>query len=67
MKMSGAAWVGVVLLLTLTLGLFWYWEGKTSVTALCLEHTLFNLMGKNQPWFLDRITASSKSWIVLGK
>jgi hypothetical protein len=28
MKMRGAGWVGVVLLLTVTLGLFWYWEGE---------------------------------------
>jgi hypothetical protein len=28
MKMSVGGWVGVVLLLTLTLGLFWYWEGE---------------------------------------
>jgi hypothetical protein len=28
MNMRGAGWVGVVLLLTVTLALFWYWEGE---------------------------------------
>ncbi len=41
MKLSEAARVGVVLLLIVTLGLFWYWEGENfSDGAVCGTYTL---------------------------
>jgi hypothetical protein len=46
MKMSGAAWVGVVLLLTLTLGLFWYWEGENFSDGAVSGTYTFQLNGE---------------------
>jgi len=41
MKVTGGAWVAVILLLTVVLGLFWYWEGENfSDGAVCGTYTL---------------------------
>jgi len=41
MKVTGAAWAAVILLLTVALGLFWYWEGENfSDGAVCGTYTL---------------------------
>ena len=41
MKVTGGAWVAVILLLTVALGLFWYWEGENfSDGAVCGTYTL---------------------------
>jgi hypothetical protein len=46
MKMSGAAWVGIVLLLTVTLGLFWYWEGENFSDGAASGTYTFQLNGE---------------------
>jgi len=41
MKVTGGAWVAVILLLTVVLCLFWYWEGENfSDGAVCGTYTL---------------------------